>query len=101
MTGLEAVRAMISKVDSMTNESNAVTKETITYEHKEFYDSYGTGNYSEDKSGNFTLEITKEQAKKYGDMWLEMGFSHYETSKAYVYEKQWDARHFAQYILYK
>ena len=96
MTGLDAVRAMFGKVDAMNPENKM-----IKYEHKEFYDNYGTGNYTEDKSKNFSFEVTQEKAKKYAEMWLEMGAKHYETSEAHFYEIQTDARHLTQYILYK
>ena len=96
MTGLEAVRAMIGKVDAMTAEMKMVK-----YERKKYYDNYGSGNYTEDKSENFTKEITEKQASDFAFLWEALGATHYETSKAHFYEIQTDARHVTQYILHK
>lgn len=73
----------------------------LKYERREYYDNYGTGNYTEDKSAYHTMELSEETAKKFTDMWCWLGLTHYETSKAHFYEEQTDARHFTQYILYK
>lgn len=74
---------------------------TVKFEHRAYYDSYGTGNYTEDKSKRYSLNFTKEKAKQYADLWLKVAFAHYETSKAYFYEIHNDTRHYTQFILYK
>lgn len=74
---------------------------TIKYERRFYYDSYGTGNFTEDKSRTFYSEISEEKAIKFVKMWLEMGASHYETSRAHFYEMRTDARHFTECIIYK
>ena len=73
----------------------------IKYEHKAFYDSYGTGNYTEDKSENFSFDVTEEKAKKFVEMWIAVGATHYETTKAHFYNVTTDSSHFTQFILYK
>jgi hypothetical protein len=74
---------------------------TVKFEHRAYYDSYGTGNYTEDKSKRYSLNFTEEKAEQYADMWVEGGCKHYETSEAYFYEIHNDARHYTQFILYK
>ena len=74
---------------------------TQKYEHKAYYDNLGTGNYTEDKSQNFSVDVTEEQAKKYVGLWNMLGCKHYETSKAHFYTIDNDARHYTEYILYK
>ena len=73
----------------------------MKYEHRAYYDSFGTGNYTEDKSERFTFDVTEEKAKQFIELWLAIGCKHYETSKAHFYESHTDARHYTQYILYK
>jgi hypothetical protein len=74
---------------------------TVKFEHRAYYDSYGTGNYTEDKSKRYSLDFTEEKAKKHADIWVALGCKHYETSKAHFYEKETDARHYTQFIIYK
>lgn len=77
-------------------------KNAIKYEHRVYYDSWGTGNYTEDKSERFSFDVTEEKAKMFVEkLWLPIGCIHYETSKAHFYERRTDARHYTQYILYK
>ena len=73
----------------------------MKYELRKYYDSFGTGNYTEDKNERFGFECTEEKAKQYIELWLAIGCKHYETSKALFYEIHSDARHYTQYILYK
>lgn len=73
----------------------------MKYEHREWYDSYGTGNYTEDKENRFSFDVTEEKAMRFVELWLGIGCIHYETSKAHFYEIHSDARHYTQYILYK
>jgi hypothetical protein len=73
----------------------------VKFERREYYDNYGTGNYTEDKSKRYSLDFTEERATQCADMWVEVGCKHYETSKADFYEIQTDARHYTQYIIYK
>lgn len=76
-------------------------KNTVKYEHRAYYDSFGTGNFTEDKSERFSFDIPGEKAKKFAEIWLSTGCTHYETSKAHFYEIDTDATHYKQYILYK
>lgn len=73
----------------------------MKYEHRAYYDSHHTGNYTEDKTARFSDDITEDVAKKYAELWNAIGCTHYETSEAHFYEKNTDARHYTQYILYK
>lgn len=73
----------------------------MKYEYRLYYDSYNTGNYTEDKKERFSLEVTDEKAKKFIELWTSINCTHYETSKAHFYEKKLDSRHYSQYILYK
>jgi len=74
---------------------------TVKMECRAYCDNYGTGNYTEDKSKRYTLNLTKEKAEQYAELWSKAAFAHYETSKAYFYEVHDDARHYIQFILYK
>ena len=74
---------------------------TVKYEYRYYYDSFGTGNYTEDESKRVSRDITEETAQSYITFWNALGCTYYETSKAHFYEKQTDARHYIQYILYK
>ena len=74
---------------------------TMKYECRKWYDSHGTGNYTEDKGERFSMEITTDRAKAFADLWTAIGAKHYETSKAYFFEKDTDATHYTQYIIYK
>lgn len=74
---------------------------TVKYENRTYYDTYGTGNYTEDKSKRYSFDIPVEKAKKFSEMWIAMGYTHYETNKAHFYEVATDSTHCRQYILYK
>lgn len=74
---------------------------TVKFEHRAYYDSYGTGNYTEDKSKRYSLNFTEEKAEEYANRWVENGCKHYETSEAYFYYIQTDSTHYTQFILYK
>ena len=74
---------------------------TILYQHRAYYDSFGTGNYTEDKSERFSVDITEEKAAQFIAHWDAIGCKHYETSKAHFYTYQTDARHYKEFILYK
>lgn len=73
----------------------------MKYEHRVNYDAYGTGNFTEVKSERITKELTEERAKRMQEYLTAIGATHYETSKAHIYETQTDARHAYEYIFYK
>ena len=73
----------------------------VKFERREYYDSYGTGNYTEDKNQRFSLDVTEEKAQSFIALWTAIGCNHRETSKAELYGIETDARHYTEYILYK
>lgn len=74
---------------------------TVTFEHREYYDNLGTGNYTEDKSKRYPIEVAPERAEQFVEFWMSTGFTHYETSKAHFFEKHLDASRYTQFIFYK
>lgn len=76
---------------------------TVKYEIKRMYtDSTIYGMWHEDKEISVPVtEISAEKAEKFIKMLVDMGATHYETSKSHFYETQSDARHCTQYIYYK
>lgn len=75
----------------------------VKYEIKELYrDSTIYGFWKDDKDISVPVrEITKEEADKFIALFISIGAKYYETSKAYFYVIQSDARHMSQYIFYK
>lgn len=73
----------------------------IKCEIREHYDSYGTGNFIEDKSRRDTFEMTEERFEKVVALHNAMGRKRRETSKHIVYFGYSDRRHCTEYIYYK
>ena len=73
----------------------------VKCEIRENYDSYGTGNFTEDKSRRDVFEMSEEQCIRAIALHNAMGREHYETSKRIVYFSFSDARHCTEYIYYK
>lgn len=76
---------------------------TVKYEIKRIYcDSTVYGMWKDDVEASVPAhEIDAAKAEQFIKMLLEMGATHYETTKAHFYETQSDARHATQYIYYK
>lgn len=66
-----------------------------------WYDSYGTGNFFEDKSRRVSFEMEEERYKRAIALHEAMGRSRYETSKYISYSSELDARHVTEYVYYK
>lgn len=73
----------------------------IKCEIREFYDAYGTGNFTEDKSRRDVFEMADDRFQKVIALHDAMGRNRYETSKYVSYESQRDARHITEYVYYK
>jgi hypothetical protein len=73
----------------------------IKCEIREHYDSYNTGNFTEDRTRRDSFEISEEKFERVRACHEAIGRRRIETSKAIIYEAQRDARHITEYIYYK
>lgn len=73
----------------------------MKYEKRTYFDSFGTGNFTEIETERISFDVSPEKADRFAHFWASTGCKYYETTKAFFFEKQTDARHYTQYILYK
>lgn len=66
----------------------------IKIEKREYYDSYGTGNFTENKNNRCIMELNPEQANIFLNTWKSTASACYETSTAKCFEFYTDARHY-------
>lgn len=73
----------------------------IICEIRKMYDSFGTGNFTEDKTLRNVFDISSDSLPGVFCVHELMGRKRYETSSAIVYLDIQDARHCTEYIYYK